>query len=251
MYELGLCHAFRKHVVQIKDITEDHIQVDLPGTQTIDFDLGDKDKIEKCRKEITRQIKSIELRALPLPLTLSPDIEMVSGEKEVLEFLSRHKKETKDEYCCMWITDEYDRESLNKYYSEEAKFGINNIIRLVNTKTIDKERIKEHIMMFKDDICAGRYSIFSTNHADYEIALCHKNRRINDAIAILMFPDNLNNKVDLAFYSYAPAFVDAIKTRFRDFQQQGKRFRIMKNNLEKSIDDWIEKANELQRNNLL
>ena len=135
-------------------------------------------------------------------------------------------------------TDEYDRESINKYYSEESKIGINNIIRLINTKTIDKDRIIDHVMMFKDDICAGRYSIFSTTHVDYEIAICHKNKRKNDVIAILMFPDNLNNKVDLAIYSSSPAFVDAVKTRFRDFQQQGKRFRI-ENDIEKSIDIWI------------
>ena len=238
MYELGLCHAFRKHVIQIKDISKECLSFDLPGTQTIDFDLNDRDKIEKCKKEIVRQIKSIESKALPLPLMLPPDIEMVTGEKEVLDLLNKHKKQIKDEYCAMWITDEYDRESINKYYSEESKIGINNIIRLINTKTIDKDRIIDHVMMFKDDICAGRYIIFSTTHVDYEIAICHKNKRKNDVIAILMFPDNLNNKVDLAIYSSAPAFVDAVKTRFRDFQQQGKRFRI-ENDIEKSVDIWI------------
>jgi hypothetical protein len=239
MYELGLCHAFRKHVIHIKDISKDYPSFDLPGTQTIDFDLKDRDKIEKCKKEIVRQIKSIESKALPLALMLPPNIEMVSGEKEILDLLNKHKKQTKDEYCTMWITDEYDRESIDKYYSEEAKIGINNIIRLINTKIIDKDRLKDHIMMFKDDICAGKYSIFSTTHVDYEIVLCYKNKRKNDIIALLMFPDNLNNKVDLAIYSSAPAFVDAVKTRFRDFQQQGKRFRIIKNDIQKSIDIWI------------
>jgi hypothetical protein len=239
MYELGLCHAFRKHVIQIKDISKDSVSFDLPGIQTIDFDINDRDKIEKCKKEIVRQIKNIESKALPLALMLPPDIEMVTGEKEVLDLLNKHKKQIKDEYCAMWITDEYDRESINKYYSEEIKIGINNIIRLINTKIIDKDRIIDHIMMFKDDICAGRYSIFSTTHVDYEIALCHKNKRKNDIVAILMFPDNLNNKVDLAIYSSAPAFVDAVKTRFRDFQQQGKRFKIIKNDIKKSIDIWI------------
>jgi hypothetical protein len=245
LYELGVCHAFRKHVIQIKDMKRDDVEIDLPGIQTIDFDLEDKDKLEKSKREIIRQIKSIELKTLPLPLTLPPDIEMVCGEKEVLDFLTQHKKETKDEYCCMWITDEYDRESLDKYYSEEAKIGIDNIIRLVNTKTLDKERIREHIEMFKTDISAGKYKIFSTNHSDYEIALCYKNRRKNDVIAILMFPDNLNNKVDLAIYSYAPAFVDAVKTRFRDFQQQGKRFRLIKDDIDSSIESWIQQSQNI------
>jgi aminopeptidase-like protein len=195
--------------------------------------------VEKCKKEIVRQIKSIESRFLSLPLNLSPDVEMVSGEKEVLDLLNKHKRQTKEEYCAMWITDEYDRETLNKYYLEENKLEINNITRLIDIKKIEKERIREHIMMFKDDICSGRYSLFSTLNGDYEIALCQKNRKKNDVTAILMFPDNLNNKVDLAIYSNAPSFVDAIRIRFRDFQQKGKRFRIIKNDIDKSIDDWI------------
>jgi hypothetical protein len=240
VYQIGICHAFRKHVIQIKNSSESSSAFNLPGTQTIYFDLNDKDKIEKCKIELVRQIKNIESKTMPLALTLPPDIEMVNGEKEVLDFLNKHKRQTKDEYCAMWITDEYDRESLTKYYSEEARIGIDNIIRLINTKLLDKEMIRDHIMMFKDDICSGKYSIFSTTHSDYEIAICHKNRRKNDIMAILLFPDNLNGKVDLAIYSTAPAFIDAVKTRFRDFQQQGKRFRIIKNDIENSIDSWIE-----------
>jgi hypothetical protein len=239
MYGVGLSHAFRKHAVLIKDTSMDSVRLDLPGISTIDFDLKVNGMVEKCKKEIVRQIKSIESRFLSLPLNLSPDVEMVSGEKEVLDLLNKHKRQTKEEYCAMWITDEYDRETLNKYYLEENKLEINNITRLIDIKKIEKERIREHIMMFKDDICSGRYSLFSTLNGDYEIALCQKNRKKNDVTAILMFPDNLNNKVDLAIYSNAPSFVDAIRIRFRDFQQKGKRFRIIKNDIDKSIDDWI------------
>jgi len=245
IYQIGLCHAFRKHVIQIKDSLKDSLAFDIPGSQTIYFDLRDKDKIEKCKLELIRQIRNIESKAMPLALTLPPDIEMVNGEKEVLDFLNKHKRQTKDEYCAMWITDEYDRKSLTKYYSEEAKIGIDNIIRLINTKFLDKDAIRDHIMMFKDDICSGKYSIFSTAHMDYEIAICHKNKRKNDVMAILLFPDNLNGKVDLAVYSTAPAFIDAVKTRFRDFQQQGKRFRIIKDDIDRSIDMWIEEITSI------
>jgi len=248
LYELGVCHAFRKHVIQIRDNSFEMAaaQIDLPGEQTIDYNFENKDKIEKSKREITRQIKRIELQVSPLALSLSPDMEMVFGEKEVLDFLTKHKEETKDEYFCMWITDEYDRKSLDKYYAEEAKIGIDNIVRLVNTKTIDRERIRGHIEMFKSDISAGKYKIFSTNHSDYEIALCYKNRRKNEVIAILMFPDNLNNKVDLALYSYAPSFVDAVKTRFRDFQQQGKRFRLINDDIDKSLESWIQQSQDIR-----
>jgi hypothetical protein len=239
MYGVGLSHAFRKHAIIIKDMSMDSVRLDLPGVSTIDFDLKDNGMMEKCKKEIAKQINSIESRFLSLPLNLSPDVEMVSGEKQVLDLLNRHKRETKEEYCAMWITDEYDRESLNKYYIEENNLGIDNITRLIDIRKIEKERIREHIMMFKDDICSGRYSLFSTLNGDYEIAPCNKNSKKNDVTAILMFPDNLNNKVDLAIYSNAPSFVDAIRLRFRDFQQNGKRFRIIKNDIDKSIDDWI------------
>jgi hypothetical protein len=169
---------------------------------------------------------------------------MVFAEKEVLDFLTKHKDETRDEYFCMWNTDEYDRKSLDKYYSEEAKIGIDNIVRLVNTKTIDRVRIRGHIEMLKSDISTGKYKIFSTNHEDYEIAICYKNRRTNDVIAILLFPDRLNNKVDLAIYSYSSSFVDAVKTRFRDFQQQGKRFKLINDDIDKSLESWIQQSQE-------
>jgi hypothetical protein len=61
-------------------------------------------------------------------------------------------------------------------------------------------------MMFKEDICPGKYSIFSTSHMDYEIDICHKNKRKNDVMAMLLFPDNLNGKVDLAIYSKKKSF---------------------------------------------
>lgn len=239
MYGVGLTHAFRKHAVLIKDVSMDSVRLDLPGVQTIDFDLEDRDMMERCKMELVKRIRSIESRCLSLPLNLSPDLEMVSGEKEVIDLLNKHKRQTKEEYCAIWSTDEYDRESYNKYYLEENKLGINSITRLIDIKKIKKERIREHIMMFKEDICSGRYSVFSTLNGDYEIALCRKNRKKNEVVAILMFPDNVNNKVDLAIYSTDPSFVDAIRTRFRDFQTNGKRFRIMDNDIDKSIDDWI------------
>jgi Caspase domain len=238
LYLLGLCHALRKHVIKIRDSSSASHSCDLPGIHPIDYDLNVEPKLEECRKEITKQIRLVEIRGMSSVLNLPPRIEMVNGEREILEFLENHKRQTKDEYWGMWITNEYDRSSILEYYEEEMKLGISSVTRLVNTKVVDRDLIKKHIMMFKENILSGNYAIFSTNHSSYEITYCKKDKR--NVMAGMLYPDNVNNRVDLAVYSLDPFFVDQLKTRYRDLQRQGERFRMIENDEERSIDEWID-----------
>jgi Caspase domain len=238
LYLLGLCHALRKHVIKIRDFSMASHSCDLPGIHPIDYDLSNNSKLQECRKEITKQIRLVEARGMSSVLNLPPRIEMINGEKEILEFLENHKRQTKDEYWGMWITNEYDRSSILEYYEEEMKLGIISVTRLINTKVVDRDLIKKHLMMFKENILSGRYAIFSTNHSSYEITYCKKDKR--NVMAGMLYPDNVNNRVDLAVYSLDPYFVDQLKIRYRDFQRQGERFRMRENDEERSIDDWID-----------
>lgn len=238
LYLLGLSHALRKHVIKIRDSSMTARSCDLPGIHPIDYILNDDSKLEECKKEVTKQIRLVETRGMSSVLNLPPRIEMINGESEILEFLENQKRQTKDEYWGMWNTNEYDRSSILEYYEEEMKLGISSVTRLINTKVVDRELIKKHLMMFKDNILSGRYAIFSTNHSSYEIIYCKKDKR--NVMVGMLYPDNVNNRVDLAVYSLDPFFVDQVKTRYRDFQRQGERFRMRENDEERSIDEWID-----------
>ena len=243
MYLLGLCHALRKHVIKIRDFSKGSRLCDLPGIHPIDYDLNNEAKLDECKKEIGKQIRLVEERGMSSILSLPPRIEMINGEKEILDFLENHKAQTKEEYWGMWITDEFDRSSILEYYEKEMKLGISSVKRLINTRTIDSDLIKKHLMMFKDDILSGKYAVFSTNHSSYEIVYFQKSKR--NVLAGMLYPDNVNNRVDLAVYSLDPYFVEQVKTRYRDFQRQGERLRMKENEEEKSIKDWIDNTSKI------
>lgn len=60
-YELALRHSFKKPVIQIKDDTDvDPIPFDLLGMRTINVDYRLVKKMEKCKEEIVKQIKTLE-----------------------------------------------------------------------------------------------------------------------------------------------------------------------------------------------
>lgn len=60
-YELALRHSFKKPVIQIKDDTdEDPIPFDILGMRTISVDYRLVKKMQKCKEEIVKQIKTLE-----------------------------------------------------------------------------------------------------------------------------------------------------------------------------------------------
>jgi len=238
-YLIGLYHALRKHVIVIKNSSIDSYRTEIPGIQTIEFNLKDDDEIEQCKNELIRRVKLIDMKILPFELSLPPRVELIFGESEVLDFLNRYKEKSKEEYWAMWIADEYDKKALLDYYSRESRMDIGCITRLINPKIVDSSLIKQHVKMFREDIDSGKYAIFSTNQSNYEIIYCRKDKR--NAVAGLLFLDNINNKIDLAIYSEDPIFVDYVKTRFRDFQGQGRRLYI-NDDLDRNIDEWVKQT---------
>lgn len=141
----------------------------------------------------------------------------------------------------MWCIGQYEYKHLSEYFCEEHEIEAMRY-RLINTRSVEKEAIVDHIKMFKDDIKAEKYQIFSTTHSDYEIIICYKDSKQKDVIAIQLFPDPAERRVALAIYSYDRDFVNVMNIRYRDLQVQGIRFRIGDFDMEKSIDEWINHA---------
>jgi PleD family two-component response regulator len=60
-YELAIRHCFKKPVIQIKDDTDlDPIPFDILGMRMISVDYRYLKKMEKCKEEIIKQIKTLE-----------------------------------------------------------------------------------------------------------------------------------------------------------------------------------------------
>ena len=60
-YELAIRHCFKKPVIQIKDDTDlDPIPFDILGMRVISVDYRYLKKMEKCKEEIIKQIKTLE-----------------------------------------------------------------------------------------------------------------------------------------------------------------------------------------------
>jgi CheY-like chemotaxis protein len=58
-YELAIRHGVNKPVINIKDVSES-LAFDIIGMRTIDVDFRFIDSMKKCRKEINKQIQTIE-----------------------------------------------------------------------------------------------------------------------------------------------------------------------------------------------
>lgn len=55
-YELGLCHALRKPVIQVCKSEKFKLPFDLYGVRTIPIDIGSPDSVRKAIEEIRRQV---------------------------------------------------------------------------------------------------------------------------------------------------------------------------------------------------
>ena len=77
-YELAIRHAIRKPLVQLIKKGE-QIPFDVAGTRTIHIDHHDLDSVEDGRKEIVRQVKSLERDAndIETPISVSLDLQIL------------------------------------------------------------------------------------------------------------------------------------------------------------------------------
>jgi hypothetical protein len=77
-YELAIRHAIRKPLVQIIKKGET-IPFDVAGTRTIPVDHRDLDSVEEAKREIVRQIKSVEKNPslVDSPISVSLDLQIL------------------------------------------------------------------------------------------------------------------------------------------------------------------------------
>jgi hypothetical protein len=77
-YELAIRHAIRKPLVQLIT-TGESIPFDVAGTRTISIDINDLDSVEQAKKELMKQIESIEKGRISLdsPISVALDLKIL------------------------------------------------------------------------------------------------------------------------------------------------------------------------------
>jgi hypothetical protein len=81
IYELALRHAFRKHVIQIKDLG-DSLPFDIRGTRTINVEYNFVESMDACKNQIIEQIRNIESnpKKVESPVSFALDYESVKSD---------------------------------------------------------------------------------------------------------------------------------------------------------------------------
>lgn len=157
-------------------------------------------------------------------------------EEQILEFLEQTKSSTKDRFYAMWCPD-YEK-PLEEYFKKEKQLLKNvEVTRLINLG-VGKEKVKEHLMSNKEDIINGNYIVYSTYHRDFEILICFRARDNQDTIAIQIFRDLIDNRVDLAIYSHEKSFANAMIKTFEALK--GERLEIKDpNKFDDIVNNWL------------
>lgn len=85
-YELAVRHAVRKPVVQIIQAGQ-KIPFDVAGTRTIPLGYPDLDSVEQCRRDIVRQIQTVEKDAsqVDTPISVAIDLQSLRRSENPLE----------------------------------------------------------------------------------------------------------------------------------------------------------------------
>jgi copper chaperone CopZ len=82
-YELAIAHAFKKPLIQIIEKGE-QIPFDIASTRTIYIDHTDLDDVDKAKKEISRQIKSVEgdTPQIDTPISVAIDLQTLKQSED-------------------------------------------------------------------------------------------------------------------------------------------------------------------------
>jgi hypothetical protein len=205
----------------------------LSGQDGIRKILSVQDDIQSDTKEL---IKKISQR----------DVEYIKGQEKVFELIQENKKRTKNRFYAVWCAERFETENFTEYFEYEREMynrGV-KIHRLINTTTMDKHIIKEHLKKFSDFISDGRYMVTSTIHSGYEMVVCFqcKEGDDNNTLAIQLFPDRMVRTVDLAVYSFNRTYMVTMTRLFESLEGNGESLKNYwnPNNLDESIDKWFE-----------
>ena len=207
---------------------------------------GTQRKIQSGQEKIETDVKEL-IRIAP-----SRDVDSVRGEKEIFEFIQMNKEKTKDRFYGLWCLDRVEKERFTEYFQYEREMYSRsvNVHRLINTKTVDKSIIREHIKNFSDFISDGRYIITSTTHSEYEMVICFgclKDVKSSNTLAIQLIPDRTEWKVDLAIYSYYRTYRVTMVRLFELLEKNGKNLKEYwdPNKPDESIDKWFKSSDEI------
>jgi hypothetical protein len=162
------------------------------------------------------------------------------GETEILKLLSEKRGLSKDNFYAVWCMDY--QQPLESYFEQEKelyKRGINRH-RLINKNFLHNKRedIRKHLSENEDAIRKNKYFVYSTNLTDFEIIICDRAMNDQDAIAIQLFRDIANPRVELAIYSHNESFVQAMREVFRHNQKDALQVEP-NTDFSHSVEEWL------------
>jgi hypothetical protein len=160
---------------------------------------------------------------------LQREIDYHRGEGQIIRFTGEMRNLSVGRFYAMWCTD-YEQQ-LDEYFEGEKDMEKRRVkrYRLINKDVLKgKDMIKNHLLDNIDAIINENYYVYSTSHIGFEIVICFKAIKQKDAIAIQLFPDMTDARVELAVHSYEKNFVWNMEQMFEALK--GVQFKIEDNN---------------------
>jgi hypothetical protein len=169
------------------------------------------------------------------------------NEKNILKCIEERKTQSNGEFKAIWCID-YNDDKLNEYFTREKEL-LNKkhdmvITRLINTN-FPKSKIRSHLDIYKDYILEQKYILYSTEHNEFELLLCHDFSAIDgnfqEMVAIQIFKGAANDRTPkLAVYSHDTSFTLAMKNLFTELELRGKKLDIQQSdNFAEKRDEWL------------
>lgn len=172
-----------------------------------------------------------------------------TNEKEIFDLVQENKKRTKNRFYGIWCVERFETERFTEYFEYEKEMhnrGV-RIHRLINTETVSKPIIREHLKKFSDAISDGKYIVTSTTHRDYEMVVCFECKEgDNNTLALQLLPDRINRRVDLAIYSFYRTYMVTMTRLFESLEERGENLNDYwdSNKPDESINKWITASDE-------
>jgi hypothetical protein len=166
------------------------------------------------------------------------------GESKILKFIEEKKREINHtNFYAIWCIDY--QQQLHDYFQNEKVLDDNEVkrYRLINKEALkDKGQIKTHLQENKESIITGKYTVYSTTFSSFEFVICFRAVEGENAIAIQLFKDTANPRVELAVASHEGSFVSALKQVFESYQKEENRLNIGasdSNNFDNIVETWL------------
>jgi len=247
MYELGARIAMNLPTIIIKEGPPSEKPFDAISLRVFPFDLIN---LEALKVKLVDRIKSSV--GDPSVLTTNFLREMsfartLSDEHRVFKFLNKQKSLEQDKYIALWCFNQRNADAFKNYYTKEQKVLKVPCLkeRLINTSSVNRELIIDHVKLFKDDIINNNYRIVSTDHFGYAFNLF---ARKSQNLLVLLLPDNADHDtIDLAVYSENNKFFNLLKSKYGKLESLGVKLHLNKSDttdtqIEQKVNEWIDRS---------